>query len=295
MLTVQIINGVCLGSMYALVALGFTFVLGVFRRLNFALPALFALGGFAGLAASAVIPAFWAASLAAVLVGGSAGLAVGQISFARAKSEEAGVAASLSSLALGLMILDLLRHRWGSDPVTLGLAAHFEVGGLSLGATRLLPIQLLILAVTVAVTALLYVFLAHTRTGRRIRAVADSPVDAGRHGINVRRIAHVVFFLSGALVSVAGLLFALRVGSASTDIGLPIGFKALAIMAIGGLGDLRGAIVGGVAIGVLEALGVYLGVGGLSELVVWVSMILVLIVRPKGLFGRGHELRDQRV
>jgi branched-chain amino acid transport system permease protein len=295
MLTVQIINGVCLGSMYALVALGFTFVLGVFRRLSFALPALFALGGFAGLAATAVVPTFWAAALAAAGVGGVVGMVVGQISFARVKSEEAGVAASLSSLALGLMILDLLRHRFGGDPIAFGLAAHFEDGGFTLGATRLLPIQLLILTVTAGVSAFLYALLAHTMLGRRIRAVADSPIDAGRHGINVRQVAHVVFFLSGALVSIAGLLFALRVGSASTDTGLPIGFKALAIMAIGGLGDLRGAVVGGVAIGVLEALGVYLGVGGMSELVVWVSMILILIVRPKGLFGRGHELRDQRV
>jgi branched-subunit amino acid ABC-type transport system permease component len=220
---------------------------------------------------------------------------VGYISFARAKTQEAGVAASLSSLALGLMVVDIVRHRWGSDPVAFGLASRFETGGLQLGAVKLLPIQIVILATTFALGAGLYALVAHTKTGRRIRAIADSPVDAGRHAINARLVAHTVFFISGALVSVAGFLFALRVGSASTDTGLPIGFKALAIMAIGGLGDLRGAIIGGIVIGVLESLGVYLGLGGMSELIVWLSMILVLIARPKGLFGGGHELRDQRV
>jgi branched-chain amino acid transport system permease protein len=295
MLTAQIINGICLGSMYALVALGFTLVIGVFDKLNFALPALFVLGGFTGITVTAVVPTFWAAALGTVVAGGLVGMIVGYSSFARARSAEAGVAASLSSLALGLMILDLVRHRWGSDPVMLSLASRFEEGGFNLGATRLLPIQLLILATSFALVAALYALVGHTAIGRRIRAVADSPIDAGRHGINTQLVAHIVFFLSGALVAVSGLLFALRVGSASTDTGLPIGFKALAIMAIGGMGDLPGAIIGGLLIGVLESLGVYAGFGRMSELSVWATMILVLLVRPKGLFGRGRGLRDQRV
>jgi branched-chain amino acid transport system permease protein len=110
----------------------------------------------------------------------------------------------------------------------------------------------------------------------------------------VRRVTQAVFFLSSALAAVGGLLVALRGGAASSEIGLSFGLKSLAIMAIGGMGDLRGALVGGLLIGVLEALMFQMGLGRLVEMTAWVTLFAVLIFRPNGLFGGGIHAREQR-
>jgi branched-chain amino acid transport system permease protein len=290
----QIVNGLILGSMYALVALGFTLVLGVLHRLNFAHPAVFVSGGFAGLIASFYSPNLWFALLAAFLIGGVLGLVIERVSFNRVKSEDAGIAASLSSLALGFLLLDAIRHHWGSDPISFSLAAPFERSGISLFGVSFIPIQGIILVVTVGLMLVLHVLITKTATGRSIRAVADSPANAARLGVNVARVVQQVFFISGALAAVAGLLFAMRLGSVNSDTGFPIGLKALAVMAIGGMGDLRGAVVGGLLVGVLEAIGAYLGLGQLADLSVWALMIVILIVRPQGLFGRANHGKHQR-
>jgi branched-chain amino acid transport system permease protein len=294
MIAGQIFNGLIVGSMYALVALGFTLVLGVLHRLNFAHPAVFVSGGFAGLITASYFPSVWLALIAAFLAGGLLGLLIERVSFRRIRSEDAGIAASLSSLALGLLLLDAIHHRWGADPISLALANEFARGGVTLLGVRFIPIQGLILGVTIVLMAALHLLLTRTGAGRRIRAVADSPANAERLGVSVARVVREVFFISGALAAVAGLLFAMRLGTVNSDIGFPIGLKALAVMAIGGMGDLRGAVIGGLLVGLVEAVGTYLGFGRLAELSVWVLMIAILFVRPEGLFGSPLHNRHQR-
>jgi branched-chain amino acid transport system permease protein len=156
------------------------------------------------------------------------------------------------------------------------------------------PIQAVILSTTIVLLFVLHLVIFRTRLGRNIRAVADNPANSARLGINVKLSSQQVFFISSALASAAGLLFAVRIGTANTDIGLAIGLKALAVMAIGGMGDIRGAVVGGLLVGLIETLGVSFGLGRLSDLTVWVLMILVLLIRPQGLFGsrlHGAQIR----
>jgi branched-chain amino acid transport system permease protein len=293
MLAGQILNGIVTGAMYALVAIGFSLVIGTLDKLNFAHSEVFMVGGFIAVASVSFLP--WQIALIVIfLAGGLLGLATEFLAFRRFQTAEGKVTAALASMALGLIITDLVHKVWGTEPVPLKFESPWlQTGHTFFGAT-VLNLQLVILAVAFVLMALLHILLQKTRMGRQIRALAESTVSASLLGINVRRVTQTVFFLSSALAAVGGLLVALRGGAASSEIGLSFGLKSLAIMAIGGMGDLRGALVGGLLIGVLEALMFQMGLGRLVEMTAWVTLFAVLIFLPNGLFGGGIHAREQR-
>jgi branched-chain amino acid transport system permease protein len=146
-------------------------------------------------------------------------------------------------------------------------------------------LRLAILIISLALMQVLYLVVTRTSLGRKIRAVAESPEKAALFGINVTRVNQQVFFIASMMAGLAGLALALRTGYASSDVGFTFGLKALAIMAIGGMGDLRGALIGGLLIGVLEALAFQWNLGQFADVFVWLFMIVILLVRPAGLFG----------
>lgn len=294
MLAGQIINGLVSGAMYALVAIGFSLVIGVLDKLNFAHPEVFMFGGFAALMTVHALP-LPLALVAVFFMGGVMGLLTEFIAFRRFTSNDAKITAALASMALGLVVADLVHKWWGTEPVPVSTPTGWLQQAHQVAGVAVLNLQLVILSVTFALMGSLHMLLHRTRMGRQIRALAESSVSASLLGINVRRVTQSVFFISSALAAVAGLLLALRGGAASSDIGLTFGLKALAIMAIGGMGDLRGAVIGGLLIGVLESLTFMLGLGRLVEMTVWVAMIAVLMFKPGGLFGGGLHNQEQRV
>lgn len=284
MLTGQIINGLVAGSMYALVAIGFTLILGVLDKLNFAHPEVFMFGGFVGaLAATAGLP-FWITLIAAPVAGALLGIAVEWMCFRRFEGPEGHVTAALSSLAFGLVLVDVTQKIWGTDPVGVRAPEGFVSGGVVIAGVAITPVQLVILGVALLSTAGLQLFISRTPSGRAIRAVAESKLHSALIGIDGLRVTQLTFALSSALAALGGLFLSLRSGFATTEVGLTFGLKALAIMAIGGIGDLRGAVIVGLATGVVEALAFQYGLGQLSEVVVWAVMIVFLLVRPQGLF-----------
>jgi branched-chain amino acid transport system permease protein len=281
----QIINGLMTGGLYALVAIGFTLIVGVLHRINFAHTEIFMVGGFLGLAVAHAVPSLLLAMFAAFLLGGLLGVVVERISFRNLSSEEASITAALSSMAVGLLVLDLVHHVWGTEPLSFPLVNALGSGSFELFGVRFVPVQGLVLALTFVLVGALYFVIGKTRTGRNIRAVSDNATAAALLGIPVKFVGQQVFFISSALAALTGLLFALRVGTVNSDIGMGFGLKALAVTAIGGMGNLWGAVVGGLLIGLLEAMAVQFGFGPLVDLLVWGFMILVLLVRPQGLFG----------
>jgi branched-chain amino acid transport system permease protein len=289
----QILNGIVTGAMYALVAIGFSLIIGTLDKLNFAHSEVFMVGGFIALVAVTYMP--WELALLVIfLAGGLLGLATEFIAFRRFQTAEGKVTAALASLALGLIVTDLVHKTWGTEPVPLKVRSEWLQTGHSVFGATVLNLQVMILAVAFLLMALLHLLLQRSRMGRQIRALAESNVSASLLGINVRRVTQAVFFVSSALAAVGGLLVALRGGAASADIGLSFGLKSLAIMAIGGMGDLRGAVLGGVLIGILEALMFQMGWGRLVEMTAWVALFAVLMFRPNGLFGGGIHAREQR-
>lgn len=293
MLAGQLLNGIVTGAMYALVAMGFSLVIGTLDKLNFAHSEVFMVGGFFAVLTVSHLP--WQVALVVIfLAGGILGLATEWIAFRRFQSADGKITAALASMALGLIITDLVHKVWGTEPVALKANDAWLQTGHSIFGATVLNLQIVILAVAFLLMGLLHLLLQKSRMGRQIRALAESSVSASLLGINVRRVTQTVFFVSSALAAVGGLLVALRGGAASSDIGLSFGLKSLAIMAIGGMGDLRGALVGGLLIGVLEALMFQTGLGRLVEMTAWVALIVVLILRPQGLFGGGIHGREQR-
>jgi branched-chain amino acid transport system permease protein len=294
MLAGQILNGLVSGAMYALVAIGFTLVVGVLDKLNFTHPEVFMLGGFVGLVSLTYLPLPWA-FLLALVVGGLLGLFTELVAFRRFQSSDSRITAALSSLALGLILTDLVHKFWGTEQVQLPAQAGWLNETFGIAGVQFLNLQLLVLGVTLTLMAGLHYLVNKAKIGRQIRALAEAPVSAALLGINVLRVKQSVFFISSALAAVAGLLLALRSDAASSEIGLTFGLKAMAIMAIGGMGDLRGAVLAGFLIGIVEALMFYFGLGRLGEMTVWLAMILILLLRPAGLFSGSLHSREQRV
>ena len=285
MLAEQIINGVVLGSMYALIAQGYTLVFGVLNKLNFAHGEIFMLGGFICVASIALGASLPIAILVTAIIAGLLGLVVEFIGFRKFQSPDAHLTAALSSFAIGLVIIDLSQKIWGAESVAVTLPGTLQTAAVSIGGLRIVVLRLAILVISLLLMLALYVVVTRSSLGRRIRAVAESPTKAALFGINVTRINQQVFFVASMMAGLAGLALALRTGYASSDVGFTFGLKALAIMAIGGMGDLRGALIGGLIIGVLEALAFHWGLGQLADVFVWLLMIVILLMRPSGLFG----------
>jgi branched-chain amino acid transport system permease protein len=285
MLAEQIINGIVLGSMYALIAQGYTLVFGVLDKLNFAHGEVFMLGGFICLASVALGAPLSVALLVTAIISALLGLAIELVGFRKFQSPDAHITAALSSFAIGLVLIDGAQKIWGAEPVAMTLPGALQSATIDIAGIRVVLLRLVILAVSLLLMLVLWIVVARTGLGRRIRAVAESPMKARLFGIDVTRVNQQVFVIASVMAGLAGLALALRTGYASTDVGFTFGLKALAIMAIGGMGDLRGALIGGILVGVLESLAFHFGAGQLADVFVWVFMIVVLLARPSGLFG----------
>jgi branched-chain amino acid transport system permease protein len=289
----QLLNGLVNGAMYSLVALGFTLIIGVLDKLNFTHPEIFMFGGFVGIISIEFLPLPWAL-LVSFLVGGVLGVITEWIAFRRFKRSDSKITAALSSMALGLVFTDCVQKYWGTEPVSLPNLPSWMGKNIELSGVQFPYLHFFILIVTFVLMFLLQAFIHQTRMGRQIRAVAESPTNAALLSIDVTRVSQAVFFISSGLAAEAGLLLSLRSASANSEIGLTFGLKALAIMAIGGLGDMRGAMLGGLPIGVLESSLYLFGLGRWVEITVWVVVILTMIIKPSGLFSARIKLQESR-
>jgi branched-chain amino acid transport system permease protein len=285
MLAEQIVNGLVLGAMYVLIALGYTLVFGVLDKLNFAHGDIFMFGGFVAVSVLALGAPLWAGAFAAFVVCGVLGLAVELVSFRKFRSHDAQVTAALSSLACSIILIDATQKVWGTEPVALTIPTSIRTASVTVQGLRIAYVNIGILGLAILLMIGLYVLIVRTRMGRNIRAVADSAVAAELLGIDVTRVTQQTFFLASGLAGLAGVMLAVRTGFVTTELGLTFGIKALAVMAIGGMGDLRGAVVGGLLAGIVEAMATQLGLGKFGDMAVWLLMIVVLLVRPAGLFG----------
>jgi len=293
MLVGQVLNGLVNGAMYSLVALGFTLIIGVLDKLNFTHPEIFMFGGFAGIISINYFPAPWGL-VTSFVVGGILGLITEWIAFRRFKSPDSKITAALSSMALGLVFTDWVQKYWGTEPVSLPTLPSWMEQNVRIAEVEFPYLNFFILGVTCLLMITLHTLINKTRMGRQIRAVAESPMNASLLGIDVKKVSQVVFFISSGLAAEAGFLLSLRSASANSEIGLTFGLKALAIMAIGGLGDIRGAMLGGLLIGVMEALLFVFGWGRWVEMTVWVVVIITMVIKPSGLFSARLKTQEAR-
>ena len=286
----QLVNGLFIGSVYGLFAVGYTLVFGVLDILNLAHPAVFTLGGLTALwlVESAKMSIFLAFPLS-VLFAGLLGLLLDRVAFfplrKRADTYFSGL---ISSIAMAIMFESLALGVFGAHTV------RFPANTLSLHIWRFAGITVTSLQAEIVVVALLLMagltqFLKRSRTGKAIRAVAENERMARLLGIHVDGIIAFTFFISSALGGAAGILFGLYFDALSPDMGHAIELKGLAVIVLGGMGSIPGAIAGGLAFGLSEVLTVAItGTSNLRDAVAFAVLFAILLLRPSGILGRSR-------
>ena len=282
----QLLNGLFLGSIYALFAVGYTLVFGVLDILNLAHQAVFMLAAFGALALVEGGLPLWAGICAATLGAGLLGLLLERLAFRPLRGRaDSNISGLISSLAAATIFEAIAAQLFGPDISRFPFGTVSE-RTLSLGGVTVAVLQLQIAATAVVLMAALTLLLARTPLGRKIRAVAESPRAARTLGIDVDRIIATSFFLSSALGGAAGVLFGLAFNSISPDVGRSIELKGLAVIIVGGMGSVPGAVVAGLLMGLLEVFTVSWIGSSYRDAIFFAALFLVLLARPRGLFGR---------
>ena len=278
----QIINGLMLGSVYVLIAVAFTLSIGILNFLNFSIPGLFMLGGMvAWVLITMGVPPILAFALA-FLVACACALIVERLTFSwmRGSDHEVPLVSSLGFLILFEQIMLVF---YGSDQQAFPKVipnATITLGDLVIGSAQLLGLVL-----SVAIVIGINRFLKTTRVGRGIRAIAEDTTTAEFLGININRVVPLIFLISGAVAAIGGMLFAVNYSQVSPFMGEEVGFKGVSAMIIGGMGSVWGAIAGGLLIGLTEVMSIYFLGSDFVDLAVYGLLLVILMVRPQGLFG----------
>jgi branched-chain amino acid transport system permease protein len=278
----QIINGLMLGSVYAMVAVALTLSIGVLNFLNFSIPGLFMIAGMSTWAFIYAGVPWWLAIIAALVVTMAVSLVVERFTWRWMRGADHFVPL-VSSMAFLLLFEHLAIAWWGSEmrvlPRLFG-ETDWRIGGLVIS----LP-QLAGLAISIGSIFGLSLMLKRTRLGRGLRIIAEDSDTALLLGINIGRVVQVVFVLAGLFAAIAGVLFALNYRQVQPFMGEVVGLKGISAMIVGGMGSTWGAIVGGLIIGIAEVLSIgYVG-ANFVDISVCGLLLLILFVRPTGLLG----------
>ena len=282
----QIVNGLFLGSIYALFALGYTLVFGVLDILNLAHQAVFMICAYAALVLVVHLhmPIF-AALPVAVLAGGLLGMVVDRVAFRPLRDRsDSNISGLISSIALATILEAAVLQVFGPDVERFPFAT-VPTRSLRIGGAVVSELQIVIIAIALAMLLGLTWLLRRTRLGRRIRAVAESPKAARVLGVDVDRIISASFFVSSALGAAAGVLFGLAFNNVAPDMGRSVELKGLAVIVLGGMGSMPGAALAGVALGLLEVFTVAWIGSSYRDAVAFGVLFLVLVLRPRGLLG----------
>lgn len=301
----QFLNGISIGSVYAIFALGYTLVFSILGMINFAHGAIFTLGayftyflagggfGFNGLLANVVLPfklPFAIALIIGSILAGLASVLVEFLAFRPLRQQAFDPLLTLvSSLGVAVVIVNLIQFLVGAEIYTfpsniygnLPPAINF---GTSDRPITIRTVQIVIFAVSTVIVSILTYIISFTKTGKALQAVAEDSTTAKLLGINTEKFIILTFFLSGFLAGVAGTLVGSSVGL-TPYFGIAFGLKGLGVIVLGGLGNIPGAVVGGLVIGLAEAF-VPSEYSGYKEAIAFAFLFIMLLFRPQGLLGR---------
>ncbi|MDR1607886.1 MAG: branched-chain amino acid ABC transporter permease [Deltaproteobacteria bacterium] len=288
----QVIFGLTVGSIYALIALGYTMVYGVMKLINFAHGELFTLGAFVGfvflvtLNWGGVFGPVLAIFLTALIVSGSAALAghlLERVAYRPLRHSDR-LAAVVSALGASIFLQNVIMVVWGAQyrafNASLLPTVVWKIAGQSVPLIRLF-----VFLTAVLTMAALYLFINRTRFGLAIRAAAIDQGAAKLMGVDVRKVIASVFIIGPALGGLAGLLVGIYYGQINFNMGQMYGLKAFTAAVIGGIGNIPGAMIGGLLLGLLETLGEAYVSGAWKDALAFVALILILVFRPTGILS----------
>ncbi len=283
MLFQQLVNGLVVGSVYALVALGYTMIYGILGIINFAQGEIYMYGAF-----GAVITLGATGDLSlAVLAGiGSAcivGVLLERIAFRPLRGTHPLIPL-ISAIGASILLSSVARLLFGPDDRSFPLEFHPSSYSI-FGAAEITGLQLVIMCVSVGLMVILSLFVNLTKHGKAMVAVAMDNDAARLSGINVNNAYMITFLLGSALSGVAGILMAVYYNATSFSMGTLPGLKAFSAAILGGVGSIPGAIVGGLVLGVAENLGAAYISSNFKDAFAFIALVLVLIIRPRGIMG----------
>ncbi|AEB09683.1 branched-chain amino acid ABC transporter permease [Desulfobacca acetoxidans] len=283
----QILNGLTAGSVYALIALGYTMIYGILGLINFAQGEIYMAGAFAAvLLLSAYQVNFFVACLFGMGVAVLVGVALERFAFRPLRGAHPLVPL-ISAIGASILLQSLALLLFG--PEDRSFPTHFEFAALDVAGASISTLQAAIFISALFFMILLMVFVRYTRFGKAIVATALDQDTARLMGINVDRMITLTFVIGSALSGAAGIMMAIYYNATYPRMGLLPGLKAFSAAVLGGVGNIPGAIIGGLILGVAENLGAAYLSSGYKDAIAFAILIVVLLVRPRGLLGsRGH-------
>ncbi|HVC54518.1 MAG TPA: branched-chain amino acid ABC transporter permease [Stellaceae bacterium] len=300
----QVINGLSLGAMYALLAIGFTLVYGILELINFAHFNVFMVGSFLGmwaleflglsgqsrvLTGLALVGALGFAFAVAMLGSGLLGVAIERIAL-RPLRGVGGTTGMITTIGVSYILFNIVLLGAGADAKNFPNpmpVVRWQVGGAVIDLR-----EVLIWGIALVLMAALQLFVGKTRLGKAMRATAQDSEAARMMGVDVDRVIMIAFFLGSALAGAAALIFGLYYDYTSFLIGYTAGLRAFTAAVLGGIGSVTGAMVGGIMIGLIETLGGQFIAVRWTDVIIFSILILVLVFAPAGLFGRAAPTRS---
>jgi branched-chain amino acid transport system permease protein len=294
----QIINGLVLGSMYALVALGYTMVYGIINLINFAHGEVLMVGALVSWTVVTLMAGLgwpgWllllVSLIAAIVVCTTLNFTIEKIAY-RPLRNAPRLAPLITAMGVSLLLQTLAMIIW--KPTVKSYPTLLPTEPFHIGGAVINTVQIMILVSTAVTLAALMWLVNYTKLGRAMRATAENPRVAGLMGVRPDTVISATFIIGAALAALAGVMYAANYGTAQHTMGFMPGLKAFTAAVFGGIGNLAGAMVGGVLLGLIEALGAgYIGdlTGGVlgshyQDIFAFIVLILVLTLRPQGLMG----------
>jgi branched-chain amino acid transport system permease protein len=302
----QFLNGLSIGSTYAIFALGYTLVYSILGIINLAHGAVFTLGayftyalmgekfGFNGLLANFVLPfqlPFAGALILGGILSGLVGVVIERFAFLPLRKRGSDTLLTVvSSLGVGVMIVNLIQYLVGAENYTFPKNTYGRLlvsinFGTAENPIPIRTVQIVIFVVSIVLVAIMTCFINYTKYGKAMQAIAEDANTASLLGIDSDRLIVLTFFMSSFLAGVAGTLLASSVNIAGPYFGTAFGLRGLAVIVLGGLGSIPGAIIAGFVIGIIEAFvpGEY---SGYKDAVAFGILFIMLIIRPQGLLGK---------
>jgi branched-chain amino acid transport system permease protein len=296
----QLLNGLVLGSMYALIALGYTMVYGVLNLINFAHGDVLMIGAMAGLSILSVLNSvapelpgavkLGIAILGAIPVCVIVNVVIERVAYRRLRNAPR-LAPLITAIGISILLQTLAMMIWGRNPLPFPQVLPEQP--IDVFGAFITPTQVVLLLLAAMAMVALALLVEKTRIGRAMRATAENPRVASLMGVDANRIIVLTFAIGAALAAVAGVMWGANYSSAQFAMGFVPGLKAFSAAVLGGIGNIYGAMLGGILLGVIESLGAgYIGdwTGGLlgshyQDIFAFVVLIIVLTLRPSGIMG----------
>ena len=277
---ITLVNGLSLGSIYAMIALGYTMVYGIAKMLNFAHGDIIMVGGYTILLFIPINPVL--SIVAAVVFCVIVGVAVERLAYKPLRGSSP-LAVLITAIGVSTLLQSLAQVIFGSAPKI----HQFNLGALQIGELKIEYSTIITLACSIAVMVALHLFVKYTKTGRAMIAVSEDKGAAQLMGINVNHIIMITFAIGSALAALAGLFYFLKVQTMTTTFGALPGIKAFTAAVIGGIGSIPGAMVGGLLLGIVECICQSIPtLSSYTDAIEFSILIVILLVKPTGLLGK---------